>query len=331
MSRIKDSLIQRNIYDSIPAIALDKLQAFPFTQSDPKLGLSEDRYTALARNLSTVIHCAWSVNFSLNLSSFEHDCIAGVQHLINLCLASSNRTEPATFNFCSSVSTVARAPVDEIPEALPQHPSWAQGMGYAQSKFVAEHLCLKAAERTGVKARVLRVGQIVGDTQHGIWNATEAIPLQLQTALTVGCLPRLPETPSWLPVDVVAQAVMDISLSSAPSSVLNVVNRGAFRWTEDLLPMLRAAGLSFEEVSPREWVRRLRESNADPIANPPIKLAGFFASKYDKDMAEFSPSKKYATTEACRLSPALAQAPVLDQNDVNKFVQYFLSSAWKTS
>lgn len=325
LQRVRDSLVQRKAYHDLTLQERRKLRALPFNQSDSKLGLDARTYRKVARDLRSVIHCAWSVNFNLKLSSFERDCIAGVHNLISLCLAADS-TEPSTFNFCSSVSAVARAPDNVVPESLSDF-TWAQQMGYAQSKSVAERICIRAAELTGIKARVLRVGQIIADTQHGIWNATEAIPMQIQTALTVGALPQLSETPSWLPVDTVAQAVVDISFSDADSLVTNVVNKETFNWTSDLLPALRTAGLQFEVVEPREWVRRLRASNPDPKANPPIKLVDFFASKYDKD--EFSPSKKYATEVACSLSEALAGAPVLDQNLVNKFVQYFLSSPWK--
>ena len=325
LQRVRDSLVQRKAYHDLTLQARRKIRALPFNQSDNNLGLENKTYRKIARDIRSIIHCAWSVNFNLKLSSFEQDCIAGIHNLISLCLAADS-TEPATFNFCSSVSTVARAPNDVIPESLPDF-TWAQKMGYAQSKSVAEHICIRAAELTGIKSRVLRVGQIIGDTQHGIWNATEAIPMQMQTALTVGALPQLSETPSWLPVDTVAQAVVDISLSDADSLVTNVVNKRTFNWTSDLLPALRTAGLQFEIVEPRDWVRRLRESDPDPKTNPPIKLVDFFASKYDKD--EFSPSKTYATEVACSLSKALAEAPVLDQSLVNRFVQYFLSGPWK--
>ncbi|KAK6855696.1 hypothetical protein PG995_007847 [Apiospora arundinis] len=40
---------------------------------------------------------------------------------------------------------------------------------------------------------VLRVGQISADTDHGIWNAKEAIPRLVQSAAQVGALPRLRE------------------------------------------------------------------------------------------------------------------------------------------
>ncbi|KAJ0161730.1 putative gluconokinase [Colletotrichum tanaceti] len=332
--RVKTSLLQRRLYHALPASSRRKLVALAADLADPKLGLSDDAYRQVKRDLRLVIHAAWSVNFNMRLSSFEKSNIAGVRHLIDLCRqaggdddhndAATSSSTPASFNFCSSVSTVVRSTTLPVPEAVPDL-EWAQGMGYAQSKVVAEHLCARAT-RAGIKARVLRIGQIVADTRHGVWNATEAIPLMLQTALTVGALPKLAETPSWLPVDTVAQGVVDISLSDADGVFANVANPTTFSWSDDLLPALRAAGLDFEEVEPKEWVRRLRASDPDPAANPPIKLVDFFASKYDRD--EFAPSKTYVTDNARSFSPALARAPVLDQRLVDNFVRYFKTNHW---
>lgn len=319
--RLKESLMQRRLFHTIPASSAQKVVALRSDLSTPKLGLDTDTYQAVTQHLGAVIHCAWSVNFNMHLSSFKQTNLAGVLNLIAL----TREGENATFNFCSSVSVASRCSLPEVPENIAEL-EWAQGMGYAQSKSVAEHLCARAARQLGVRTRVLRVGQIIADTQHGVWNHTEAIPLMIQSATTVGALPKLRETPSWLPVDVAARAVADISLSDTGSVVANVTNPRLFSWTEDLLPGLKAAGLEFEEVEPKEWVRRLRESNPDPEANPPIKLVDFFAAKYDRD--EFSPPKKFATDVACRLSPALADAPLLSRDLVGKFVQYFRSSAW---
>ncbi|KAK4150503.1 male sterility protein [Chaetomidium leptoderma] len=324
--RLKESLLHRRLFHTIPASSAKRMVALRSDLSIETLGLDAETYRAVTENLSAVIHCAWSVNFNMHISSFKQTNLAGVVNLIALTRAAGGQN--ATFNFCSSVSATSRCPLPEVPETVAEL-EWAQGMGYAQSKSVAEHLCARAAQRAGVRTRVLRVGQIIADTQHGVWNHTEAIPLMLQSALTVGVLPRLRETPSWLPVDIVAQAVADISLSDTGTVVANVTNPKLFGWTEHLLPALRTAGLEFDEVEPKEWVRRLRESNPDPEANPPIKLVEFFASKYDRD--EFSPSKIFATDVACRLSPALADAPVLSNDLVSKFVTYFRSTAWATS
>lgn len=216
-----------------------------------------------------------------------------------------------------------------MPEAVPESLEYAQNMGYAQSKLVTENICVEAAKSYGIKTRILRVGQVVADAVHGIWNATEAIPLMMQAGLTIGAIPRLDENPLWLPVDVVASTISDISLSDAGPSVMNVVNHQSFHWTRDLLPALHRAGLEFSEPSQKEWVELLRKSNPDPVANPPIKLVEFFASKYDNDLPRRGLT--YDTSFARFLSPSLAAAPVLDQQLVDNFVKHFQATSWSTA
>lgn len=328
-TRVLNSLCERGVYHSLYPSARQKIIALPSNIAQPKLGLDPKMYNQISYNLTALIHCAWSVNFNLGLVSFEKDCIAGTHNLINLCL-SSYSPKPASFNFCSSVSAVAATPDRHAPEALPTELSYAQGMGYAQSKLVTEHICMRAAEQTGLQARILRVGQVVGDTKLGIWNATEAIPMILQCALTIGAVPKLDEEPLWLPVDVVASATNEASLSDAPAGVMNLVNHHSFHWTRDLLPMLRKAlpGVEYEEVERREWIARLRQSNPDPIANPPIKLLNFFEGKYDAD--EMRRGMRYDTDKAREYSPALANAPIIDEEFIEKCVGYWQAMAWNT-
>ncbi|KAH4510441.1 hypothetical protein HBH89_050760 [Parastagonospora nodorum] len=275
-----------------------KIHALHTDLSDPQLGLDSKTYQSVTKNLRSVIHCPWSVNFNLSLSSFKKDCIAGMRHLIDLCLAVPG-SKPASFDFCSS------------------------------SKCVAEHICMAASKATGMRARILRVGQIVAGTTRGVWNDTEVIPLIIKSALTIGVLPKLQQSPSWTPVDVVAQAVIEITLSDAESIVANVTNAKTFSWTKDLLPALMEAGFEFEEVGPKEWVRRLAASSDDVVVNPPKKLLDFFASKYDKHI--FAPSRTYETGVATSLSPALANAPIFNADFVKTFVQQFQRTAWKRS
>lgn len=91
---------------------------------------------------------------------------------------------PATvggFYFTSSVSSVARwRGPDNVPESVTADPTVAQGMGYAQSKWVTEKLCEIVSAETALHAGVLRVGQMVGDTANGVWNETEAISLMIK-------------------------------------------------------------------------------------------------------------------------------------------------------
>jgi thioester reductase-like protein len=66
-------------------------------------------------------------------------------------------------------------------------------MGYARSKWVTENIVANAASTRGIRAESFRIGQMVGDTEHGVWNETEAISLLIKGAQTVGAMPDLDE------------------------------------------------------------------------------------------------------------------------------------------
>lgn len=337
--RLTQSLRARRVYSTLDDSARSKLIAVPAVLSEPDLGLGSTAYNSLTTEVTDVIHCAWSVNFNLHLTSFEKDSIAGLKNLLDLCLK-AQRPTPASFNFCSSVSAVVNTEDPQVPEALPKQLSYAQNMGYAQSKLVGEHICANAARQTGLKTRILRIGQVIGDRKHGIWNPAEAVPLMLQCAITIGALPRLNEYPLWLPVDTVAETVVEISLADSDTltrpgddgegdaydDVFNIISPCPFHWTRDLLPFLRSADLEFEELAPRDWIRRLRSSSPDPVANPPIKLVEFFAGKYDTD----EPRRKlgWDTDKTRRVSSALRNSAPLDQEIVRRMVSFFREECW---
>ncbi|KAL3464342.1 hypothetical protein BJX64DRAFT_286473 [Aspergillus heterothallicus] len=335
LDRVLSNLASR----SLPMINVSKIVALPSQLGCEDLGLSQSMLSELRASLTKVIHSAWAVNFTLGVQSFEAQHIRGAHNLINLCL-SSERSLPAQFYFCSSISAAAGTP---LPATIPEAPiaafAHAQNMGYARSKLVAERIVQAAAEQTGMVAKVLRVGQIVGDTVHGKWNTTEAIPLMLQTAHTLKALPALDETPSWLPVDLVADAILDLAdlnenlgashvavkgFSYDSQTVYHVQNAKTFRWTEDLLPALKKAGLDFEILPKREWVQRLREGEQDPKKNPAVKLLDFFAEKYDNDsMGRSGLSFEMQKSEAA--SPALnGGVDLIESGLIKKFVD-----AWR--
>ncbi|KAJ0419446.1 hypothetical protein BJY00DRAFT_302185 [Aspergillus carlsbadensis] len=339
--RLLQSLRTRKLYDTLPSSAKNKLIALPSDLSSSTLGLDNTAYNLLTSEITDLIHCAWSVNFNLHLTSFERDSIAGLHNLITLCLR-SQRPAPATMNFCSSISAAVRSTTPDIPETLPPSLTCAQNMGYAQSKLVAEHICVNAAQQTGIRARVLRIGQVIGDSKNGIWNTTEAIPLMVQSALTTGALPTIDEWHRWLPVDVVAGTISDISLSSSDvvttgvngisqagtgGAIYNIISPHPFHWTSDLLPYLESAGLEFEEVSPPTWVAKLRESNPDPAVNPSIKLVDFFAGKYDSD----EPRKgfEWHTSRTEGVSEVFRGARPLGGELTERMVSFWREEGWK--
>lgn len=49
-------------------------------------------------------------------------------------------------------------------------------------------------------------------------------------------------------------------------------------WTDQILPAIKKAGVKFDVVEPKEWVRLLEKSKED-VSNPTRKLLEFFTSE----------------------------------------------------
>lgn len=323
-NRVLRSLHSRKLYLYLSFTARQKIVCLPSDFSLPSLGLQKEDLEKITSEITILYHCAWMVNFNLRLSSFERDCIAGLKNLIDLCLQAHGQS-PARFVFFSSVGAVLRTREKTVPEALPSHFSNAQPTGYGQSKLVAEHLCMNASAQTGIPVYVLRIGQIIGDTTHGIWNSSEAIPLMMQTAKTINALPSIDEDLRWTPVDVVARAAIDISNSNAATGVFNLINPHTIHWDRDIIPYLQQAGLGFNVQDPLTWLKLLEAFN-DPVANPPLKLLEHFKRRFDAS----APSRavQIETRKSQRWSETFSKVQAPDQALITKMMENFTATSW---
>ncbi|KAK7443699.1 hypothetical protein CaCOL14_012347 [Colletotrichum acutatum] len=316
-SRIAHSLTSRGIF--LSPLQQSKVVPLSCDLGLPDFGLGATRIADLKSRLTIIIHSAWAVNFNIPVQSFEDQHIRAVHNLIQLC-QSVETLNPARFFFCSSVSASGGSPrPGNVPEGPIPTPAWAQGTGYARSKWVSEHITRNANLNVGAPARVLRIGQLVGDSKVGEWNATEGIPLMIKTAVTLGALPNLDEEMTWLPVDHAATAILELVNANVaprpservtdPDLVYHVLNPTRFHWSRDMLPSLSEAGLHFEILPTNQWMDKLRQSERDPEKNPPIKLLDWFESKYGRTVSANKGVLAYSTEETERDSPTLRELP----------------------
>ncbi|KAN0063608.1 hypothetical protein ACQY0O_004056 [Thecaphora frezii] len=272
-----------------------------------RLGLASAVYDELLGAVNTVIHIAWPVNFNMTVDSFAPS-IQGAVNLLNLATQSRAKQGPARYLFASSVSAAMGKGPGTISETISHDPRDAMPMGYARSKWAVERLCEIAGETVGggFEAVVLRIGQMVGDTKHGIWNETEAVPLMLRTARTMGCLPDLRgRRVSWLGTDIAARMVAllatnppapgasgtydaqgpDVGLGSR-TDIVHVVNPVLTPYDDIFASLAKPENLgpTFELVPRAEWVKRLEQSaNQDAGSNPTLKLKEHYKSMWGQE------------------------------------------------
>ncbi|KAF1845630.1 uncharacterized protein K460DRAFT_111842 [Cucurbitaria berberidis CBS 394.84] len=314
--RVNEALEQRGLTS---LKTKTKVNVIPAQLSKQRLGLGDGLYNHLAKEATSIIHVAWTVNFRLKLRSFVKDNIAGVQNLLNLALKEP-RSSPPRFTYCSSTAAIMNGSLDDagfLPEKLLSDPSTASPLGYSRSKWVAEHICLEAHNRTSLRGRVaiVRVGQLAGGSMSGVWNTKEAWPMMLSTARLIQCLPDLGDEPlDWLPVDIAAQAFLQatkvVSGSAGEMPVYHVLNPHRRPTWREMLHWLQKKE-QFEIVAPQEWVRRLEDcNNANHSA---MKLLGLWKDSYSNAPENAKQQPQFSMAETRKAVPALKVVKPLDE------------------
>ena len=259
-----------------------------FWAADPSkatFGLEPENFHTLQQKVTLIIHNAWNVNFNLGLSSFKPNLL-GVVHLINF---TQQATHSPKLLFISSMSTVIghhespeAANSALIPERLITTTTPAPN-GYANSKYIAEHLIGHASEKGLARASFARVGQVSGSIRSpGLWSKSEWFPSLVLSSVHLGALPDTVgaalDRVDWVPIDLLADILVDLALfSNAP--VYHPLNLHPQTWQE-IKPFVvnavqKTYGEKLETIPAQEWVLRVRQD---------IELAS--ASKGDKSLDE---------------------------------------------
>ena len=276
--RVIKSLTSRCL--PLPPEFESKVTILPCRLSSPDLGLTLDQYQLLADRIDVVAHLAWTVNFLVPLRTFTSH-LSALQNLVNFALSSS-KAIPPKFLFCSTVAAASQHPFP-ISEAVFPEPSVSGPTGYAQSKWVAEQICAAADLSTHLRGRIsiVRVGQLSGSSETGVWAEDEAYPLILSTYRETKCLPDLDavraaqshdglgkEDLNWLPVDTAANAFAQLIVSKTLSQDHNDTDAGdsGLRDVYHLLSPPRPTSTSWSDL-----VRMISKYQSDPIEIIPVK------------------------------------------------------------
>lgn len=328
--RLLDTLRSRRLEHTRSVVAsTSQIHALAVDISRAHCGIASSQlWSLLASGYSKVvtIHSAWSVNFVASLSSFEPENIAGLSHLISLhqslvaCLTSAHESE-SCFTFCSSVASVLASSSQIVDETLSTSPLDAAPMGYARSKWVAEHIVSRRFRSGG--SRIVRIGQLCSDTTHGVWNQNEAWPILIRLSCQLGCFPDLNQNLDWIPTDIAAITVLLASLSPG-SGVLNMAQptthlSKCVPW-KSLYDSLVSCGLTLSLVSPHHWLHLLQHSNADHRGLLGLWLRNF---EQQQPQSQPEPALRFNCTKSLAVSSQLRiwQHHAVTQSLIQKTVQ----------
>jgi hypothetical protein len=196
-------------------------------------------------------------------------------------------------------------------------------LGYAQSKCVAESLVRQAIER-GCRATIARPTLVSGDSTSGISNADDLLSRLLRGCIQMGAAPDLDWAMDCVPVDHVADAMVQLARNGVPGGTYHLINPRLRYWRECVLWMC-LRGHSLELMPYRDWALRLRDS-ATP-SHPLYPLQSFFLRTVSEEggltIPELHEETRRRRTRCDFSREMLAQAgvtcPPLDTNLLDRY------------
>ncbi|ABX04744.1 MAG TPA: hypothetical protein DEF47_08680 [Herpetosiphon sp.] len=225
----------------------------------PQLGMTAADWQMLAQTIDRIYHNGAVVNLAHSYAQLK---ASNVQATIDLLrLASQVKLKSMHFSSTTSVFPANTAATVRYEQELPSTPD---GLitGYAQTKWVAEHLLLQARAR-GIPINCYRPGRIGWDTQTGQWNRGDGLYRLLQGCLQLGRAPLVDRLAEITPVAYVAQAMVALSLQpSGQGQTYHLVNQQHIAWNQ-LINWMQELGYPIEQVDLDQWMLQLQRQTKD--------------------------------------------------------------------
>ncbi|KAJ7475732.1 hypothetical protein FB451DRAFT_255063 [Mycena latifolia] len=319
--RQKEAFVKRGLV--VELLASSKLHLVEADISSLNAGLSSELYDEIRSSVTTIIHNAWRLDFNLTLAQFEPQ-VASVRHLIDLAL-SSPLERPPLFLFTSSVGAVSSwTGSGSVPEAHLEDLASAVGNGYGTSKAVGEKILENASRSTPLQTISVRIGQLCGSAINGAWNETDWVPIMLQSAEHVRCLPSLHQIVTWTPIDQAANILLDFCSSSSAvpnDAVMHIVHPRPTSWNTLLEVFAKSQGVPLVPYS--DWLAKVAASDEK---NPAHKLLEFFQKGAPTESSkgrEATGIAPFATVKSQAASKALAALEPLNAKDAESWLSFW--------
>jgi amino acid adenylation domain-containing protein/thioester reductase-like protein len=223
--------------------------------AQPTFGLEAAAFSRLAAQTDVIYHNGAMVNFVHTYAAHKPANVVGTTTVLRL--AALERAKAVHFVSTLSVFHTPSHPGGRVyTETEDLVAVGAPYGGYAQSKWVSEHLVAEAGRR-GVPVVIYRPGSIGGHSRTGAANADDLLGSLTRLCLALNCVPELDLNADVVPVDYVSGAI--VALSRQPESfgkVFHLANPSPLPFPQ-VVAWLRQRGYPVRQVSFAEWQAEL--------------------------------------------------------------------------
>jgi thioester reductase-like protein len=223
---------------------------------EPRLGLGESAWQALAADIDVIVDAAANVNFLSPLKNLLAINVGGPLNLLRLAAAA----RPKPLHLSSSYSVFNEASYKGVTNVT-EDPLIGDGQGfrggYPASKWIAERVG-DLARDGGWNVTTHRIGYLWGDTRTGRSKPDDALTLNVRACLAMGKAQDVDVLMHITPVDFAAAAMAEIALAPAHANRhYHTLTETPITWRE-FVQGIREHGYAVELVPYAAWHNALR-------------------------------------------------------------------------
>ncbi|MEC4090388.1 non-ribosomal peptide synthetase [Pseudoalteromonas rubra] len=291
-SRITDNAKQYAL-----TLDLDRIVPVPGDMEQSRLGVSDEHWTKLCRDIQHVVHTASYVNHIQPYFAFKKS-VAGTNTLLKLCCTDTLKM----IHFVSSTTASTQIKdshfsVNPRESFIPTDEAALLCSGYGQSKWVQEEN-IRQASLIGVPYTVYRFSEISGSSTSGIGNTDDVFHRILKMMLSIEVRPA--ESPYMLdiiPVDRAATCIVaGMNDPQKRNQVYHVANPAPLS-IATFYDFAAERGLRFTHSDKSEFIRACEAYAARREGKDQVIMQGLLSSRpgYDEYLFEayFMPMDPY--------------------------------------
>ncbi|KAI0804539.1 hypothetical protein BC629DRAFT_1590800 [Irpex lacteus] len=250
---------QRSLLDSKAGAAVfwarSRVRYLDATISGSDFGLSKEIYGEISRSVTHIIHIPSPLDCNSTLASYETN-LRTLRNVVNFAL-SSPLTLPPRLIFVSSDCVFLNVDLTQSQRETFVDAKIAVGNPYGEFLWCSEQLLALASRTTSLSATTVRTGQIVGQ-ERGAWDLYGWVPSLIKSSINLGCIPMFSESVSWMRVEDVANALIELRNTPSNLSPLHIAHPRPVSWKVLFTPLIKKYGL--QPVTLSFWHNRLAQS-----------------------------------------------------------------------
>ncbi|MBR5030403.1 MAG: SDR family oxidoreductase, partial [Muribaculaceae bacterium] len=257
-------------------------------------------------SVDTVFNCAAVVKHFSSGTDIEDVNIGGAVNCMHFCLKTGARLIHTSTYSIGGMSVEGRLPDDTVLSERDLYFGQYLDNQYIHSKFISERTVLDGIAHHGLKAKIMRLGNLAPRSTDGEFQInfqTNSSMGRIRVFKMLGCYPYdiSDDAMEFSPINEVAQAIVLLSQTPDSCCVFHPYNNHPVLFG-DVLAGLSKVGGAPVQVEGEEFARKMEEAKADPKRSKMLQsLMAYQDMAHGKQVRTIEPVNQYTSQVLYRL------------------------------